>query len=453
MSYSNGYLPIPPRAWSRVDNKCTYDNSTSVNIDNSDSIYDPAIFYRAALINKGNVLQYKKNSTQLTKKQRYAQIAKGLWTNRTKTWATQSATYTNPNTSSLKRVGFIEYPKDDIIPGSPANIAGPYIPVSVLKDPFNCPDFTFKDGGNLVCGVYQDPCTGEVVDKTYEPKYYPTSDSDVPGPIEPLYWDPKLQTWYPKVRRVMNNSTNKWPTNYKLFRSAIYPGAPVLEIVSATTTSVELVWTINDKNNRCYPVSNFQIYVNNGLYKTIVGSTNYTTTLTNLTKGPYKIYIVGILSGNQSLPSNIVVYNNEIVVKVSVDADNKTYSDNVADLTNEIMDIGDGDVGDIGDDTGSGGVNRSIFTSGVDYYVIENTNNATNTVFLPDYFITENNKSITILNATPDVLKIISKAPIYSIQSIDPNGTNVLELLDNTTVELKYFYKKDGSLSIYADFN
>jgi len=457
MSYSNGYLPIPPRAWSRVDNKCTYDNSTSVNIDNSDSIYDPAIFYRAALINKGNVLQYKKNSTQLTKKQRYAQIAKGLWTNRTKTWATQSATYTNPNTTSLKRVGFIEYPKDDIIPGSPANIAGPYVPVSVLKDPFNCPNFTFKDGGSLVCGVYQNPCTGEVVDKTYQPKYYPTSDSNVPGPIQPLYWDPKLQTWYPKQRITMNNSTNKWPTNYKLFKSAIYPGASVLEIVSSTTTSVELAWTINDKNNRCYPVSNFQIYVNNSLYKTIVNSTNYTTTLTDLTKGLYKIYIVGILSGNKSLPSNIVVYKNEIVTKTSVNADNKTYSDNITDLTNQIMDIGDsGGVDDVGDDTGNGSigsVNRSIFTSGVDYYVIESTNNTTNTVFLPDRLITENNKSITILNASHDVLKIISKAPIYSIQSIDPNGTNVLELLDNTTVELKYFYKKDRSLSIYADFN
>jgi hypothetical protein len=157
------------------------------------------------------------------------------------------------------------------------------------------------------------------------------------------------------------------------------------------------------------------------------------------------------------LPSNIVVYKNEIVTKTSVNADNKTYSDNITDLTNQIMDIGDsGGVDDVGDDTGNGSigsVNRSIFTSGVDYYVIESTNNTTNTVFLPDRLITENNKSITILNASHDVLKIISKAPIYSIQSIDPNGTNVLELLDNTTVELKYFYKKDRSLSIYADFN
>jgi len=298
MSGSNNYLPVPPRAWNRVDNKCTY----------SDSDFDPTIYYKIALINKGNVLQYKKNSTQLTKQQRYSQIAKGLWKNRTKTWATQSATYTNPNTTSLKRVGFIEYPKNDITPGSPANIAGPYVPVSVLNDPFNCPDLTFKDGGSLVCGIYQNPCTGDVVDKTYQPKYYPTTDSDVPGPIQELYWDPRIQTWYPKQQLTMNNSGNKWPINYKLLRSAIQPEAPVLSIVSSSLTNVDLAWTI--KLNNCYPVTNFSIYVDNALYKIIPNTNSYNITLTDLPNGIHEIYIVGILSGNQSPPSNIVIYSN-----------------------------------------------------------------------------------------------------------------------------------------------
>jgi len=434
MSYSNGYLPIPARAWSRVDNKCTYDNSTSVNIDNSDTIYDPAIFYRAALINKGNVLQYKKNSSQLTKKQRYSQIAKGLWTNRTKTWATQSATYTNPNTTSLKRVGYVEYPKNDITPGSPANIAGPYIPVSLLNDPFNCPNFTFKDGGSLVCGVYQDPCTGAVVDKTYELKYYPTTDSDVPGPIQELYWDPRLQTWYPKVRRVMNNSTNKWPTNYKLLRSAIYPSAPVLEIVSSTINSIELAWTINDKNNTCYPVSNFQIYVNNNLYKTIADSTNYTTTLTDLTNGPYNIYIIGILSGNQSPPSNIVVYNNETVVKISVSGDNNA------------------DNGGGGGGSGSGSGN-SIFNSTTYFYIIYDSDlkNNSNAIYLPDNLITVNNKSIEIVNKTSDNLVILSTALIYNLQYAPPEGTYAFEIAQDNIVELTYIYDTNRNLTLYAN--
>ena len=51
MSNTNSYLPIPERAWSRVENRCPNPNDLSSN---------------TALINKGNVLQYKKNSSQLT---------------------------------------------------------------------------------------------------------------------------------------------------------------------------------------------------------------------------------------------------------------------------------------------------------------------------------------------------------------------------------------------------
>jgi hypothetical protein len=310
MSYSNNYLPIPPRAWSRVDNRCTYDNFTNDRsvITENNKLYGLDVFYAAALINKGNILQYKKNSSQLTKKQRYAQIAKGMWTNRTRTWATQSDIYTNPNTTSLKRVGYIEYPKNDITPGSPANPAGPYVPVGVLNDPFNCPNFNFKDGGSLVCGLYENPCTGKVVNRTFQPNFYPTSDSDVPGPIQELYWDPRLKTWYPKLRRTMNNSTNKWPYNYKLFKSAIYPSAPVLSIAASTVNSVDLSWTVPIIN--CYPVTQFNIFVNNTLYKTIPYATSYTTTLTGLNDGPYQIYIVSIQSQNASGPSNIVTYDN-----------------------------------------------------------------------------------------------------------------------------------------------
>jgi hypothetical protein len=338
MTNTSNYLPIPPRAWSRVENRCSYDSS--VKYENSDNIYDPFVYYKVAQINKGNVLQYKKNSSNLTKNQRYSQIAKGMWTNRTKTWATQSVTYTNPNTTSLKRVGYVEYPKNDITPGSPANPAGPYVPVGVLSDPFNCPNFNFKDGGILVCNAVENPCTGKIIQKTFQQNYYPTSDSDVPGPIQYLYWDPRLQTWYPRQRYTMNNSTDKWPVNYKLFQSAIHPNSPTLEIVSSTSNSVELSWTIS--NNTCYPVSKFSFFVNNTLYKTIANSTNYTTTLTGLYNGPYDIYITAILSGNTSPPSNIVVYNNEVVAKVSLNADNKTYSDGNTDLASQITDIASG---------------------------------------------------------------------------------------------------------------
>jgi len=301
MSNTNNYLPVPPRAWYRVNNICYYD--VSLNSQNNDNIYDPSVFYKIALINKGNVLQYKKNSTNLTKIQRYSQIAKGLWKNRTKTWATQTATYTNPNQNNLKRVGYVEYPNN-----TPTTPSGPYIPVNYINyinDPVKCPNLTFKDGGNLVCGVYQNPCTGQVIEKPFQNNYYPTSDSDVPGPIQELYWNPKLQTWYPKVRRIMNNTTDKWPVNYKLFKSAIYPDAPVLSGTSFNGNSINLSWTIKPSN--CYPITQFNIFVNNNLYKAIPYTNSYVTTLTGLNnKESYQIYIESILSGNASPPSNIL---------------------------------------------------------------------------------------------------------------------------------------------------
>lgn len=411
--YNCNYLPIPPRAWNRVENRCTYDTTNDG--------YDPLVFQKIAQINKGNVLQYKKNSSNLTKNQRYSQIAKGLWTNRTKSWATQTETYTNPNTASLKRVGFTVYPINDITPGTPVNPAGPFQPVVQVSDP-NCPNLTYKDGGNLVCGTYQNPCTGEVIEEIPRPNYHPTSDSDVPGPIQLLYWDPRIQTWYPKVRRTMNNSTDKWPINYKFFKSAIQVDAPVLSIIASTVNSVELSWTIQ---NNSIPANKFTIFVNNRLYKTIVNSTNYNTILTDLPNGPYEIYIIAFLSTNSSPPSNVVTYNNENVTKPIIHEDNNP--------NNNI-------------NTNIGSIN---FNNKIDYYVIENTNNNSNAIFLPDYLISENNKTITIVNKTTDVLTILSTAPIYNI-TYAPDGTHALEIMKNGTATLRYIYDVDNKLTIYA---
>ena len=295
MSYN--YNPQPPRAWNRVQSECSTNNDSG----NNNAIITEL---DKQMLLKGNVLQYKKNSSNLTKNQRYSKIAKGQWTNRTKTWATQSDVYTNPNMLSLKRVGFVEYPKNDISPSSPANIGGPFVPVSSINDPFNCPNFTFKDGGTLICGVYQDPCTGTVIERTFQPNYYPTSDSDVPGKIELLYWDPRLQSWYPKVRRTMNNSTDKWPVNYKLFTSAIKPNAPVLSINAYTTNTVSLSWTVRKSN--CIPISNYNIYdINNNLIKVVDYKIN-NYTIDNLTSGKYGFYIIAFSTKYKSESSNIV---------------------------------------------------------------------------------------------------------------------------------------------------
>ena len=59
------YNPNPTRTWFRFDN----------NLNDLVSSSEGPI----AMLNKGNVLQYKKNSSRLTKQQKYAQIVRGKW--------------------------------------------------------------------------------------------------------------------------------------------------------------------------------------------------------------------------------------------------------------------------------------------------------------------------------------------------------------------------------------
>ena len=258
------YLPNPPRAWSRVQNPCTYilpnDSYTSAYIPLTNQTVSLAqAEYEAKLLYKGNILQYKGNSLRLTKRQKYSQIAKSIGPNRTKVFATQTQKYTNPNTTGLLRVNYTEFPFPNEIVGAPNNISGPY--QYNVPNPFDCSSNYLQDGGNLVCGSYANPCTGEILKKTIPSATIcnPSYCSDVPGtPIE-LCWNTKIQSWFPKQRYVMNNSTNKWPQGYKEFVSAVKPDAPVLSLDSFTETTVTLSWTYND--NICIPISEFIIYI------------------------------------------------------------------------------------------------------------------------------------------------------------------------------------------------
>lgn len=153
-----GYNPTPTRMWSRVQSSC------SLVIPVNPITPDEALLLQ--MRRKGNALQYKANSSNLTKQQQYSLIAKGKWTNRTKTWATQSVTYTNPNTHNLLQV------ENTLSCTSPA----------------------------VIC--------------------VPTSSSDVPGPIMDICYDDSLPTYYPKQNTIMNTSTSGFPKGVKLLPSA-----------------------------------------------------------------------------------------------------------------------------------------------------------------------------------------------------------------------------------------
>ena len=200
MSCYNNYLPQPPRDWSRVQNSCIQLSVSEIN--------------QIAMFNKGNVLQYKANSSNLTKAQKYSKIAKGQWVNRNTTWATQSARgYTNPNTTSLKRTGNVVNVALNPISGA---IIGPTLePLTCPLIPINSKPLVIQDGGVLICSVQENLCTKNTKSTLSQKLCNPTTDSNVPGPIQDLCWNDGTQTWFPRQRYIMTNSANKFPYNYK----------------------------------------------------------------------------------------------------------------------------------------------------------------------------------------------------------------------------------------------
>lgn len=297
------YNPVPTRVWSRVQDRCTY-------IDSSDNavyqnVYVPLTrktmplfeaIYQEQLLSKGNILQYKKNSSNLTKKQKYTQICKGMWTNRTKSYATQTQTYTNPNTSNLLRVNYNNVPS----PGT-SYINGPYN--YTIPYPNGCISDTIKDGGSLLCNTVANPCTDEVIEVSKNLLCYPTSCSDVPGKEQLLCWDPQLNTWYPRERYVMPTSGTKWPQGYKGFVSAEKPPTPVLTLDSSTLDSVTLSWTVS--NDDCIPISSYNIYQNGVLIQN-VSYTSKTITITSLSSGSYSFNVTSVSNTTESDKSNTV---------------------------------------------------------------------------------------------------------------------------------------------------
>jgi hypothetical protein len=255
---------------------------------------------------KGNILQYKANSSRLTKKQKYSQLSKGFGPSRTKVFATQSITYSNPNTTSLKRINSVNIPFPNQIVGFPNNISGPY--QYNVPNPNNCNTNYLQDGGNLVCNSYVNPCTGVVIQNVSQQQCFPTYCSDVPGQIIDLCWNPKIQTWFPRQRYFMNNSTSKWPVNYKGFVSAVTPAAPVLTYTSNTDGSITLSWT--ELTNICIPISSYYIYQNDTLYTKISYTFTSVIVPSNDLSGEYaQFYIIAVSNNIQSLPSNIITVN------------------------------------------------------------------------------------------------------------------------------------------------
>lgn len=340
-SNRKGYLPQPPREWSRVQNSCSVitptDDTGLFQVPYSKKVIPYSELQSTlAMINKGNVLQYKKNSSNLTQWQRYSKIAKGQWVNRTKTWATQSDRgYTNPNNLNLIRVGGVNVtlngtptalpvtcpkPGTIVYPVLPANSGGgggeqneelpppPIAPVDggnvipITPVPVREP-IVIQDFGNLVCGTYENVCTGETTPIILLDNCHPTTDSDVPGPIEELCWNDGNPTWYPRQRYIMTNSDNKWPINAVL-GSADKFTAPALTVSYMFCNVITLSWTL-DPFYSSYNIYQDEYSLPIGV---VSGTTNtFTVTINNPEPpGIYSFYIRGVNGNVRSEISNTV---------------------------------------------------------------------------------------------------------------------------------------------------
>lgn len=336
-SCPGSHLVQPPREWYRFENPCAYvlndpsqyDANYVPFVNNKISALD--VRYQEIVFRKGNVLQYKKNSSNLTKQQRYSQIARGLWTNRTKSWATQSVSFTDPNTSSLKRVNYQTTqvnntnltPTDSVscpsisgltfksLPATSTSPAvSPVIPPPPETKTLNSPiiptqtsppkitSLVIPDGGNLVCNVSENFCTGQIYDTTTTRQCYPSTDSDVPGPVTLLCWNDGWPTYYPRRQYTYGSSGNKFPTNSKGIVSAVVvPYAPLNFSGVSESSAVALSWSAPAYNGGLIITSyTVVVFLNDSLVETFTGITDTSKTVTGLTSGQQYTFTVAAVN-------------------------------------------------------------------------------------------------------------------------------------------------------------
>ena len=296
------YFTTPTISWSRYQNNCSVIlNSVP---DESENVFEHPITgemvnyatYIEALqyIKKGNILQYRKNAMELPARRRYSYLMQGFGPSRTKQYATQTATYTNPNTRSLKRVGYTTVPATSAI--------------LYAEGINNCGnDETMKDGGFMLCNITVDPCSDEVIQtRTNDPIIATQSSSDVPSNgSSKLFWSNKVKTWNSRPKRHMLFASSTFPQGFKGFTSAVHFTPPILSDVSdgSTPDHASLSWIIEDSG--CMPVLSYDVY-NTGVL--VATTTSQNIIIENAHADALNNYsVVSVNNSVRSPDSNIVV--------------------------------------------------------------------------------------------------------------------------------------------------
>jgi len=207
---SQVYNPDPPRIGYRTTTCNTlYPDQTQILTPEQDELIKQQY--------KGNVLQYKANSSNYSKRVIYSKIIQGTWTNRKRCYASQQVGgYTNPNTYFFDRVGnsniLLNGNSTNYPPTCPAYSNVIYYNSNQRADPSNG---VIPNGGVFNCNRQVNPCNRYVNDIPPKTSCFSTSCSNVPGKEMLLCYKSVPNSYYPKPRRIMTNVGNKFPINYK----------------------------------------------------------------------------------------------------------------------------------------------------------------------------------------------------------------------------------------------
>jgi len=237
------YNPNPPRLWSRFNYVCPCPSGQGQAQCSTD-------FLKLDERRKAEILKYKANSSNITKKQQYANAASNRWlTGRKRSWATQTDTYTNPNTSALQRVGNV-----------------------------------------LVCNNNNVSCTL-------------TSDADVPGKVQSLCYDPTVPLYNYKVTTTYSDGGGK----YGLYGRVQVVSLSNFNNITKTFTDPPFDLTpptSNSPGDFTYTSSNALVATISGITVTIIGMGTCTITATQAAYSNYTSgSISALLTVNKATPN------------------------------------------------------------------------------------------------------------------------------------------------------
>ena len=234
------YNPNPTRLWSRFNYVCP----CSPDQPSCSTDYDKLDERR-----KAEIFKYKANSSNITKKQQYANAASNRWlTGRKRGWATQTDTFTNPNTSTLKQVG------------------------NVLE------------------------CTNNNVSSSL------TSDSDVPGKVQKLSYNPSVPLYNYKVTRTYTDGGGK----YGLYGRVENPSLSNFNNITTTVYDVFNLTppTSNSAGAFTYTSSNLLVATISGITVTAISVGFCTITATQAAYSNYRPgSITALLTVNKESPT------------------------------------------------------------------------------------------------------------------------------------------------------